>query len=351
MINIRERMVMLKNFLFPSKAVAFAHNYFITSEPQELRDCENSFQGLLKLPEGQVIIFDLWGRNLKLDIKSKNAYPLRLENPFNDKFGETPRIKELQEDNFIYSIITKLDDKIFLKVRRKIKDLNIGDALKIAREISKYRKVYSNVYGQAPMLPLSNAIRAAIIEKYLPKGSKVLHIGDNDALSIILSKLGYEPFVIDIDDYVCWFLKKLAEKFDVKVRVGRIDVRLPFKIDTMFDAFITDPEHTVACLLVFVLRGLQFTKKGGFGFISWESNIFQRRYLSAIIKRYNLKKIELRKKILYYLSPLKTFYEHMKSFRKKDIGFSIPKWKADFWVVKKEKDINYLNKEFTISLY
>jgi len=343
---------MLFDLLFPGEAITRVVAYFKKAKPKNLADCPLSFKGLPPLANGQIIIQDLWGRNLKISVKSKEAFPLIAENPFSAKI-ETPFMDELQEDDFVYKAIVDLDDKVLQKIKEKIKSHNIKHALDIARSISRYRKVYSNIYGQAPMLPSANAIRTALVEKYLPKGAKILLIGDSDALSIILAKLGYKPFVVDSDEYVCWFLKKLAREFDVDVTVKLIDVRFSFNLDTRYDAFITDPEHTVACLSVFVIRGAQFTKRKGYGFISWESSFMQRRYLSEIIKRLKLKKINHLKSVLHYISPLKSFYEHMKTFKRDDIGFSIPKWKADILVVQKEKERarKFIDEEFVLSLY
>lgn len=333
-------------------AIAWALAYFKKAKPKTPLDCPSSFKGLPSLSNGQIMVYDLWGRNLKISIKDKEVFPLIAENPFSTK-TETSFIDDLQEDELVYKAIVDLDNEVLQEIKQKIKSLNIAHTLDIARDISKYRRVYSNIYGQAPMLPSANAIRTALVEKYLPKGAKILLIGDNDALSIILAKLGYKPFVIDADDYVCWFLKKLAKKFNVDVPVKLIDVRFSFNLDTTYDAFITDPEHTIACLSVFVIRGAQFTKRGGYGFISWESNFLQRRFLSKIAKRLELRKIKHLKSVLHYISPLKSFYEHMKTFKRSDIGFSIPKWKSDILVVQKEKEraAKFIDEEFVLSLY
>ncbi|MCD6484441.1 MAG: bis-aminopropyl spermidine synthase family protein [Candidatus Odinarchaeota archaeon] len=344
--------LILKHRIFPGKAVMHALSFFKPSSLEVPVDCSNVKYGLPPLAEGEILVRDLWGRNLIVNIVDKKAYPLPVKNPFAKEEENEKIVEDLQEDTIVYKKILELDNKVWRKVKHKIKDLDIEEPLEIAREIVRYRKEFSNVYGQAPMLPIANAIRVAFIEKYLPKGARILHIGDNDALSIILAKRGYLPTVIDVDKFVCWNLRALAKRFNAEVPVKLIDVREPFSLEQEFDAFVTDPEHTVACLIVFVLRGLQFVKIGGYGFVTWENNFFQRRYFNVILKQFYLRKLKLIKKLLYYVSPFKTFYEHMKSFNQEHIGFSIPKWKGDLWILQKEKNIDtYHDKEFTISMY
>ncbi len=351
-----------KSFIRPSAIVDHIEKFLTDSPPEVLTEYKYRPTKFVSLRDNLVLVVDLWGRNMIVDYKDKKLMPVDPEfasailemdiDTIPDDYQDLVSMSNEPTINYVLrENIQVLDEGLVDRIFRKTEISAIRDILETAREVFSHRYVFSNIYGQAPIAPASNVIRAMLVSKYLDRGSSILLIGDNDALSIILASLGYDVCVLDIDQYVCMHLKGLAEKYGVDVRVFNIDVRRPFTIDQEFDAFVTDPEHTPACLYVFVLRGIQNTKPNGLGIVSWEAGFRQRRIMKAIIRRFHLDVLELRKDVIYYISPLSNFYEHITRLSKRDIEISIPKWHGDVWVLRKKKQIEKRDVEFTISLY
>ena len=366
MSNIKESLKLLirglKIFVKPSYIIDEIDRFFRDSTVEKIVKYERTPEKIPVLKDRYLLIVDLWGRNMLVDYIDKKAMPvdedfiesiieMRHEYIPDEYKRKIELLDTIKRREIMYEKILDVDKKIFNKVIGKDEKESIAMLIDIARDIYSHRFIFSNIYGQAPMAPVSNAIRALYITEYIEPSSEILFIGDNDALSILLARIGYKVTVVDVDEYVCRFLKLLAKKFSVDVETYLVDVRVPFEIEKTFDAFVTDPEHTPACLYVFVARGLQFIKKNGLCFVSWESGSMQRRIIKALIKKLGLIKLEHRKDCIYYITPIKDFYEHIKKLRKKDIEFSIPRWHGDLWVLKKTKTPDTSKKEFTVSLY
>ena len=359
--KLRMFMRSIKVFLDPSIQIEEVEKFFRESIPQRPEKYEFSQDEYLTIKDGYILIIDLWGRNLVIDHDEQKIIPVEREfvdailqmkpTKINEDYKNIAIKGPLIKRGKMYGKIKYLDEQLFQKITYRQEREVIDIPLEIARDIYAHRYVYSNIYGQAPMAPISNAIRAQYITQYLNPKSEILLIGDNDMLSIILAKLGYRVTVIDVDEYVCKIIQALAKKYSVDVETYLADVRIPLKLERKYDAFITDPEHTTACLYTFTVRGLQFIKNEGLCFISWESGIMQRRIMRAMIKKLELKTIEHRKDCIYYISPISDFYEHMKKLTKKDIKFTIPKWRGDLWILQKTKTPETATKEIPISLY
>ncbi len=106
------------------------------------------------------------------------------------------------------------------------------------------------------------------------RNKKLLFIGDDDLLSIYLSKF-YDPkstVVIDIDMRIIKHIKMLREKLSLKnLMVVKHDIRdpLPTHISNNFDIFYTNPpygsKNNGDSCIAFIIRGLESLKLGGQG--------------------------------------------------------------------------------------
>jgi len=183
--------------------------------------------------------------------------------------------------------------------------------LDFAYEIYGYRKILSEMFGQAYALPPFNVIRAWKIYEKVGLG-RVLLIGDDDFLSLLLASLGVQVSVIDIDSYVLRVLRYLSLKYrlDHKIELYYHDIRNPFTLPTKYTAVHMDPGYSLDGLLLFLSRGIYYLKPDGYLFLSWNVGGPNKKYLEKALKAHNVTIEERVKTTLKYLLPVAGYYSH-----------------------------------------
>ena len=136
----------------------------------------------------------------------------------------------------------------------------------------KYSKIVSNrpevkyEYDQAPIHPRDAVNRMAFLyEKGDLEGKEIILLGDDDlvSLAIALTKLPERVAILDVDDELLSFIKKVSEKEELNIEVIKHDLRypLPENLAGSFDVFFTDPPDTLWGLILFVSRGVESLRK------------------------------------------------------------------------------------------
>jgi len=208
-----------------------------------------------------------------------------------------------------------LDEEINTFLLRPIEKKEI--LLKIKKIFGKFKKDEStfklierisnkkfNFKPNFDQLPITVSSAANIIEKicwYYPFYSGFLFVGDDDFVSVFISRIieNFTPFVIDVDDE----LIKTIEDIDEKIKLHRIDVRSEKKIKEKVMGFLTNPPYTEMGIEQFTKFGLnQFEDEGGFSFIVFGNQIVGNELL--LIEKFflqnNLKILEIAKSKIHY---------------------------------------------------
>jgi N4-bis(aminopropyl)spermidine synthase len=96
---------------------------------------------------------------------------------------------------------------------------------------------------------------------------KILLLGDDDLLSLALAltRLPREIVVMEIDDRLCDFIRRVAWDKQLPITVIQHDMRekMPPDLHAAFNTFVTDPTETIQGLLLFVEKGLSTLLPGG----------------------------------------------------------------------------------------
>ncbi|MBS7658229.1 MAG: bis-aminopropyl spermidine synthase family protein [Candidatus Bathyarchaeia archaeon] len=95
-------------------------------------------------------------------------------------------------------------------------------------------------------------------------------IGDDDLLSIALSLTGLPSriCVLDVDERLGEYLKKINQKYNFEIEFYKYDVSepLPENLINQFDVFSSEPLESESGLKAFIERGIYCLKNGGAGY-------------------------------------------------------------------------------------
>lgn len=135
----------------------------------------------------------------------------------------------------------------------------------LLRRAHARRKVFFPEYGQTPVIPEIAAYRCLEIARELPQGARVLHVGDDDMLSLGMASLGFSPFIVDIDPLLLSFLDRVAKEEGLVVESRVQDLLAPFPTELCgaFDAAFSDPMSFEDCQVAFLSRACAALKQGG----------------------------------------------------------------------------------------
>ncbi len=138
----------------------------------------------------------------------------------------------------------------------------------VLRRAHARRKVFVQAFGQTPCLPESAARRCLVVNEHLPKGARVLLLGDDDLVGLGLSLLGYDVTSVDIDPLLVSFLARVSAAEGLPLTARVLDLLAPLPRDDVgaFDAVLTDPMSYESCMLAFVSRALCLVRPGGLVF-------------------------------------------------------------------------------------
>lgn len=149
---------------------------------------------------------------------------------------------------------TILIKDIFLKVFKKFNEI-----------VSKRPKVKFE-FDQAPIHPRDAINRVVFMyEKGDLEGKEIILLGDDDlvSLAIALTRLPERVTILDVDDDLLSFIKKVSKEEKLNIEVIKHDLRYPIpeNLAGTFDVFFTDPPDTLLGLILFVSRGVESLRK------------------------------------------------------------------------------------------
>jgi hypothetical protein len=133
------------------------------------------------------------------------------------------------------------------------------------RRVHARRKLSSLAFGQASCMPESGVARCLALTRAVGPRRRVLLVGDDDFLSVVLARLGHRVTVVEVDPLLVAFLRGVTAELSLDVEVREQDVLQPFPADLVgqFDAVMTDPMTHEPCLLAFVTRAVQALRPDG----------------------------------------------------------------------------------------
>ena len=135
----------------------------------------------------------------------------------------------------------------------------------LLQRLHSRRKLSLFEHGQTACLPEAGVARCWELTRRMGKNQKVLIIGDDDLLSLVLARMGHRVTVIDIDQVLIAFLARCArdEKIKIDARVQDVLAPLPDSLVDTFDVVLTDPMSFENCLQAFLSRARNAVKEGG----------------------------------------------------------------------------------------
>lgn len=135
----------------------------------------------------------------------------------------------------------------------------------LLRRAHARRKVFFPEIGQTPVMPEVAAFRCLELHRLLVSQARVIHIGDDDLLSLGMAFLGHRPYAVDIDPLLVSFLKAVAEEEGLVVEAHVQDLLAPFPaaLRGAFDAGFSDPMSFENCQLAFLSRACSALREGG----------------------------------------------------------------------------------------
>lgn len=232
-------------------------------------------------------------------------------NSINEKYNCIELGQAARIDPALIRKLKRLSKRHEKKVAKKIPSPESRKLLKLAFDVMGYRKVLSEMFGQAYALPPYNAFRAWKIHEKVGIGH-ILLIGDDDFLSILLAKLGINVTVIDIDPYVLRLIRFLSQKYRLEDRITLFyhDIRTPFTLPTRFSAVHMDPGYSLDGLMLFLSRGIQFLRSWGYLFVSWNSKDPNNIFIEKALQLHDIDMVEKINAKIKYLIPVAGYYAH-----------------------------------------
>ncbi len=208
---------------------------------------------------------------------------------------------------------------------KKIVEKKLGVKIKKKKSVVElFKKFYDfKTKAQWDQMPISQESAIFLVRKILEKipfYKKFLFVGDDDLISLVLTltEPNIECLVIDVDEHLLEGINFLAQKFNLKIEVKKIDIRKKKKLKGDFVGFLTNPIYTEEGVKEFVGFGAnQLGKKGGVGFLVVGDESIGKRFLFLqeffSKKRLIIEEIIARK--IYY--PWISLYKEDKEIKKR----------------------------------
>lgn len=131
-----------------------------------------------------------------------------------------------------------------------------------AVELHAGRRRLRRSLGQYPAMPETVARRASLLGG---KKLKVLALGDDDLLGMVLAGLGHQVVSVDADPHLVKYIQKTSAERGLTLDSRLWDFRqsVPEDLLDRFDVVFTDPMSSAACLPLFTDRALACTRQEG----------------------------------------------------------------------------------------
>ncbi|GCC10568.1 hypothetical protein IPdc08_00598 [archaeon] len=150
-------------------------------------------------------------------------------------------------------------------------DNTFEEALRKFEKLTENRPLPIAEYDQGLMHPVYLAKKAAFMyERGDIEGEEIIVLGDDDLFSLYaaLTGLPEKITVIELDDRITGFIKKIAAKEKVKIEVLKKDLSRAIGIlEESFSVFVSEPPESLLGLKMFVRAGMSTIKNRGAGYV------------------------------------------------------------------------------------
>lgn len=209
----------------------------------------------------------------------------------------------------------KLERKLKIKIKEKKSVINLftqaseGSTASKRDENSLSKKFQDfTVKAKWDQMPISVSSAIFVVSKILeklPLNKNFLFVGDDDFVSVILGLINpnIESLVIDADEQLLDCLNILANKFKLKIKTKKVDIRKEKTLGEKFIGFLVNPVYTEAGVKEFIKYGIsQLRKDGGFVFLEVGDEAIGSRFLflQEFFAKNNLIIEEMIKNKIYY---------------------------------------------------
>ena len=168
----------------------------------------------------------------------------------------------------------KIERKLKIKIKKK------ESAINLFKKFQDFR-----VKARWDQMPISQSSAIFVVKKILdniPLNKKFLLIGDDDFVSVMLgiADPNIEILVIDADEQLLGCIDVLAEKFKLKIKTRKTDIRKAKNLEEKFVGFLANPIYTESGIKEFVKYGIkQLRKDGGLVFLEIGNESIGNRFL------------------------------------------------------------------------
>ena len=191
------------------------------------------------------------------------------------RYGKESLVRIKEGGVFLTEKGRKLAENIFSASKNS--EITYGSELKtraspkkVIQELQKTYKKFSprKELDQAPLLPASATAKIAYaIKRGDVDGKRIVCIGDDDFLSIILAITGKpkEILVLDVDPKVLKIIRDFSKKSKIKIKVLKRDLRkpIPQKLKGKYDTAFFWSSDTEIGFSLFASRSIELLNKRG----------------------------------------------------------------------------------------
>lgn len=138
-------------------------------------------------------------------------------------------------------------------------------------------------WDQMPISQESAIFLAKKMLGYLPLNKRLLFVGDDDFISVILSLVdpSIESLVVDIDDQLLECISFLSRKFNLKIETQKADIQKARFLGEKFVGFLTNPIYTFDGIKTFMEYGIKHLREdGGIAFLEMGDESIGKRILN-----------------------------------------------------------------------
>ncbi len=132
-----------------------------------------------------------------------------------------------------------------------------------------------------PVLPATVVRRALALKLAQPQGGRVLLLGDGDLVSPLLASLDMDVTVVELDEYLCEFLRLLASDVGRKIKIIQGDAAEWRPESRAYDLLMCDPVNSFEYLTMIVDRASEALMPDGKLFVSSDPLYEQLLWIAA----------------------------------------------------------------------
>jgi predicted RNA methylase len=215
-----------------------------------------------------------------------DAYPY-LKFLLNKKLAKIERGKiKIDKELSQFFVKPLSEDEIRKILREKLRN-NLDKNIFI-KNITDFN--YKPRFDQLPISLSSSIFLTSKILEYIPLPQKFLFVGDDDFSSLVLGLVSpdLKIYVVDVDEEVLSTIRSVSERFELNIKVKKLDVRKKPSIEKDFIGFCTNPPYTLGGIEKFIQFGLKaLSRDGAFVFLEMGGEDIGKR--SSLLQKFFLK--------------------------------------------------------------